>query len=263
MVRDNKKEFIKKFKEADKDNFLDFSRCVRPLDMALWVLWVAKDKIGENKLTGEQIASVIVETQEISVNTNSIINSLNRASDKVHRYYENDEIYFEIMKPGKDHLISQVKEGSIEVLYFEPDKRYTSKRVLSKNILDSFKGELRIVDPYCGERTLDILNDVKNRDVKFLTRLENLRDRERARFLRELHDFKSENPNMEFRNYPHADIHDRYIISSEFFVILGHSIKDLGAKESFAIVLNKDASRNVVEALIENFDRRWKQSSQL
>jgi hypothetical protein len=165
------------------------------------------------------------------------------------------------MKPGKDHLISHIKEGSIEVFYFESDKRYTSKRILSKNILHNLKGELRIVDPYCGERTLDILGNVKNRVVKFITRVENLREKDKKRFLREIKDFKSEHSEIEFKNYPHKDIHDRYIISSELLVILGHSIKDLGAKESFAIILNKDTNKNIVEALIENFNRRWKQSS--
>jgi len=166
------------------------------------------------------------------------------------------------MKPGKDYLIPQ--EGSIEVFYFEPGKRYTSKRLLSKKILDSLKGELKIVDPYCGERTLDVLKDVKNRAIKFLTKVGNLREKERNQFLRELRDFKSENPNkIKFGNYSHTDIHDRYIISSESLVILGHSIKDLGAKESFAIILNKDTNRNIFDALLENFNRRWKQSTPL
>ncbi len=120
---------------------------------------------------------------------------------------------------------------------------------------------MRIVDPYCGERTLDILSNLKNRDIKFLTRVENLRDKERERFLRELKDFKSEHTKIEFKSYPHPDIHDRYIISSDRLVVLGHSIKDLGTKESFAIVLNKDSSKNIVEALIENFNRRWRQSA--
>jgi hypothetical protein len=263
MVRDSKKQFIKNFKEANKDDFPEFSKCVRPLDMALWVLWVAKDNIGENKLTGEQIASVIVETQEISVNSSSITNSLNRASDKVHRYYEKDGIYFEIMKPGKEYLLSLGEKDIVNAFYFEPDSKFTAKKFLKNQIFNSLKGDLKIVDPYCGARTLDILESIKDRPVKFLTRVENLTGRDRDRFMRELIDFKSENTNVEFRNYPHADIHDRYIISPEFLVILGHSIKDLGSKESFAIVLNKDASRNVVEALIENFDRRWKQSNLL
>lgn len=256
-------ELLKKFREVDTCDFPDFHRYETPLERSLWVLWVAKEKLQIKKLTAEQIASIIVEIKEVNVTSRSVTYSLNRAGTKVYIYHENEEVYYKIMKSGEDYLVSQIKKGSIEVFYFEPDKRYTSKRVLSKNILDSLKGELRIVDPYCGERTLDILNNVKNRVVKFLTRVENLREKARNRFLRELQDFKSENPNMEFRNYPHTDIHDRYIISSELLVILGHSIKDLGGKESFAVILNKGTNKNIVEALIENFNKRWQQSNTL
>ena len=131
---------------------------------------------------------------------------------------------------------------------------------MSKNIINNLKGELKIVDPYCNEGTLDILKDVRDREVKVLTRVENLREKQRDRFLREIEDFKSENKNIEFRSYPYKDIHDRYVISSEFLAILGHSIKDLGSKESFVILLNRNTSKNIVDALNENFDRRWKQS---
>lgn len=256
-------ELLKGFREVNTSDFPDFYSYKKPLEKGLWILWVAKEKLGTKKLTAEQIASIIRDVKEISTNAESITKSFNRAGDKIHTYRESGKVYFEIMQPGKEHLISQIKEGSIEVFYFEPDKQYTSKSILSKNILDNLKGELRIVDPYCGERTLDILANVKNRAVNFLTKIENLRDKERNRFLRELQDFKSENPNIEFRNYPNTDIHDRYIISSDFLVILGHSIKDLGSKESFAIILNKDTSKNIVEALIENFNRRWNKSNTL
>ena len=253
-------EISKKFAEINTSDFPDFYDYKNPLKRSLWILWVAKDKLKIKKLTAEQIASIIRNVKEISINAKSITKSFNKAGDKIYIYKESEEVYFEIMKPGKDHLISHIKEGSIEVFYFESDKRYTSKRILSKNILHNLKGELRIVDPYCGERTLDILSNVKNRVVKFLTRVENLREKDKNRFLRELKDFKSEHSKIEFKNYPHKDIHDRYIISSELLVILGHSIKDLGAKESFAIILNKATNKNIVEALIENFNKRWKQS---
>lgn len=254
-------EISKKFAGIDTSDFPDFYDYKKPLKRSLWILWVTKEKLETKKLTAEQIASIIRDVKEISINAKSITQSFNKAGNKIYTYKENEEVYFEIMKPGKDHLISHIKEGSIEVFYFESDKRYTSKRILSKNILHNLKGELRIVDPYCGERTLDILGNVKNRVVKFITRVENLREKDKKRFLRELKDFKSEHSEIEFKNYPHKDIHDRYIISSELLVILGHSIKDLGAKESFAIVLNKDTNKNIVETLIENFNKRWKQSS--
>ena len=254
-------DILNKFKEVDVSDFPDFYTYETPLEKSLWVLWVAKEKLEIKKLDAEQIASIIRDVKEISIDAKSIVKAFNRAGDKIHTYREDGATRFEIMKPGKDHLLFQVKKGSVELFYFEPGRRFTSKRILSKAILNDLKGELRVVDPYCNERTLDILKDVKDSKVKFLTRVENLKDKERNRFLRELQDFKSENKNIEFRSYPHTDIHDRYIIASEFLAILGHSIKDLGGKESFAILLNRNTSKNIVEALIENFDRRWKQSN--
>jgi hypothetical protein len=130
-----------------------------------------KGEIRNKKLTAEQIALIIREVKEVGIDAKSIAKSFNRAGDKIYTYHEKGEVYYEIMKSGKDHLISQVKKGSIEVFYFGPDKRYTSKRILSKNVLNNLKGELRIVDPYCGKRTLDILEGIKNEHVKFLTRI--------------------------------------------------------------------------------------------
>jgi len=250
---------LRKFREVDTRGFPDFYCYNKPLGMALWVLWIARDKFGMRKLSAEQIASVIRDVKEISIDGKSITQSLNRAGDKIHKYQVGNKAYFEIMKPGKELLLSQIKEGSIELFYFEPDKRYTNKKMLSKCILDNLTGELKIVDPYTSERTLDLLRDLKNK-VKFLTRTKNIKDYRLGRFLRDLQDFKSEYSNMEFKDYPHFDIHDRYIISSNHLVILGHSIKDLGAKESFAIVLSRDTNKNIVETLMQNFDRRWKAS---
>jgi hypothetical protein len=259
----NNSSLIKEFSEIDTSPFPDFYTYEKPLERALWVLWVSKEKLGTRRLTAEQIASIVRDVQEISIDARSITNALNRASGKIHTYGEGKETYFEIMQPGKEHLLSQLKEGSVNVFYFEPDKKYTSKRILSKNILASLNGELRIVDPYCGQRCLDVLSDLKNREIRFLTRIDNLKEQERNRFLRELKDYKQENPNTEFRNYPNTDIHDRYVLSSDRLVILGHSIKDLGAKESFAIALNKDGNRDIVTTLTVNFDSKWEKSTPL
>jgi hypothetical protein len=260
MIKNNETELTQRFREVDISDFPDFYNYQKPLEMGLWVLWVSKDKLGVKKLTAEQIASVIRDTKEISVDAQSINNAFKRAEGKIHTHHEGSKTYFEIMKPGKEHLLSLVKQASVEVFYFDPGKRYSTKRILSQNILKEIQGDLQIVDPYCGIRTLDILRDLKDKTIKFLTRVENLNEKERERFLRELQDFKAEYPKIEFRNYSNTDIHDRYIISENELVILGHSLKDLGSKESFAIVLNADSSKNVIEALIEIFNRRWKQA---
>ena len=254
---EDREEFITKFREADKSSIVDFTACEKPLDMALWVLCVAKEKLGQKRLTAKQIASTIIDAEEISITKNSITNALKRALDKVHRYYENGDTYYEIMKPGKEHLLSLQKSDLVNAFYFEPNSRYTAKRLLKNQVFSGLTGSLKIVDPYCSERTLDLLANLKDRPTKVLTRLENLRDREKGKFVREVADFKTENPNVEFRNYPNADIHDRYIISEDKVTLIGHSIKDLGAKESFAVVLGRENYREIYEALNSNFTSRW------
>jgi len=253
--------FVTEFGKVDVSDFPDFYIYKTPLERGLWILWVAKEKLGKGKLTAKQISSIIVNVKEINADSKSIAQAFKKARDRIRATTVGDETYYEIMKPGKDYLLSNVRKGSVALFYFEPGKPFTSKKVLSKDILNNLRGELRIVDPYCNERTLDILKDIKDRNVKFLTKIENLKDEQR--FLRELRDFRSENESVEFRTYPHKDIHDRYIISSDFLAILGHSIKDLGSKESLAILLKRSVSKNIVEALIENFDRRWKQSESI
>jgi hypothetical protein len=256
------KDILSEFEKLDTSEFPDFYSLSNPLDKGLWVLWVAKEKLNIKRLTAEQIASIIREIKEISIDARSITNSFCRAKNKTHTYKENGETYFTIMKPGKDYLLSLVKEGYVEIFYFEPGKPYSNKRIVSKEILNTLKGELKIVDPYCDAKTLDILKEVKNATIKFLSRTDNLKDK-KARFLRQLQDFKAEHSHVEVRDYPYDDIHDRYILSSDGLILLGHSIKDLGNKESFAISLKKDAYKDLVESIIENFVLRWEQSRPL
>ncbi len=268
-------EILEQFRKVGTSDFPDFYSYTRILDKGLWVLWVAKEKLGRKRLTASEVSSIIRDAKEVSIHPFAITQSFKRAGQKIDIHHEVGLTLYEIMKAGKDHLRTVAGEAlvgesatvgavagkdEVQVFYFEAGKKYTPKRLLAKDILAGLTGELRIVDPYCSERTLDCLRDIKGRRVKFLTKLP---QKARERFLRELQDFKSEYPAMEFRDYPNTDLHDRYIISTSSLVILGHSIKDLGGKESFAIILNEAISRNMVEALSENFDRRWKQSTTL
>jgi hypothetical protein len=257
----NNINLIKSFETVDVSDFPDFYNYSKPLEQGLWVLWVSKEKLQIKKLSAEQISKIIREVKEVSIDEKSISTSFNRAGKKVHPYKEEGVIYYEIMKAGKEYLLSNEKTKSMTIFYFEPDKNYSSKRLLVKRVLSNLKGELRIVDPYSDLRTLDVMSSVKNK-ILFMSKLKNFnKTKDRDKFLRELQDFKTEHSNIEFRDYPNNDIHDRYIISDDLIVILGHSIKDLGGKESFAIVLNKRSSKNIHEALVENFNRRWKISN--
>jgi len=257
----NNINLIKSFESIDVSSFPDFYNYTKPLEQGLWVLWVSKEKLQIRKLSAEQISKIIIEVKEVSIGEKSISTSFNRAKKKIHSYKEGDSIYYEIMKAGKEFLLAHEKTSTVTTFYFEPDKKYSSKRLLVTTVLSNLKGDLRIVDPYCNLRTLDVMSGVKNK-VLFMTKLNNInKQKDRNKFLRELQDFKSEHTNIEFGDYQNNDIHDRYIVTDDLIIILGHSIKDLGGKESFAIVLNKSSSKNIHEALIENFNRRWKITS--
>ena len=152
-----------------------------------------------------------------------------------------------------------IKDGAIQVLYFEPGKKYVSKRTLSQNMLSSLKGELNVVDQYGGQRTLDLLRFNDGRTVKLLTKLDTIRNNtEKSSFLREVKDFKSDFPKFEARDYPMNDLHDRYILSDDALVLLGGSMKDLGNKESFAIILRKNANKDIFDTVFEKFKTKWK-----
>lgn len=251
---------LKAFTDVNADGLPEFDNYEKPLEMGLWVLWVAKDKLNITKLTVHQIVDILVNVMEVSVKPRSIVNSFNRAVGQVHVQYDGGEVYYQIMKEGKEHLLASTGRGSLKIYYFEPGRRYSSKRVLRERILDELEGEIKIVDPYCDSGTLDILSKKKSKNIKFLTRIENLRESMKQRFLNDLKDFKLEYDDVEFRSYSKTEIHDRYILSDEKLVILGYSLKDLGAKESFAIVLDKRTSKDVFDALTDNFNRRWKAS---
>ncbi|MCJ7786630.1 hypothetical protein MUP06_00205 [Patescibacteria group bacterium] len=255
---------MEKFRHVKTDGLPEFDNYDKPLEMGLWVLWVAKEKLDVRMLTAYEIADVIVNVMENSIDARAIVNAFNRAKGKkIHIHDIDGETYYEIMGPGKEHLIKKTGEGSIAVYYFEPGKRYQSKRVLATNILADLKGVLKIVDPYGDTGTLDILSKANVEDVQFLIRLDSLSEQNKRRFQRELQDFRSDHPNIKFRNYSKSEIHDRYIISSDKLIILGHSLKDLGSKESFAIKLDKQTAGDIFDTLIGTFNRRWKEASQL
>jgi len=252
---------LENFSKINLDDYPDFYSYKSPLDRGLWVLWVSKEELNTKVLTSEQIASIIREVLEISINSSSIQKSFNRAKDRIHTYKLDTNILYEIMMPGKEYLKSKEKNEYTNILYFEPEKRFSSKRILSKNILQNLEGDLKMVDPYCGVKTLDILIDIDDKIVNFLTRLDNLRSKDKSRFLRYLTDFKKERPMIEFRDYPNSELHDRYILSEDKIVIIGHSIKDLGKKETFAISMNNKNNKNIFQSLLSSFNRRWNNST--
>lgn len=250
-------------KKTDLSNLPNFDNLASPLDLGLWVLLATKENLGLNKLSAKEISEIIVEVLEKTMKYKMIVAAFNRAGEKIHVYQESGVTLYEIMKPGKNYLLQKTSGDSIQLHYFEPGRKYTSKAILCEKILSELKGELKIVDPYCGLSTLDVLLRAKPQSAKILTCTDNLRDNQKGPFIRGLQDFMSDCDTIEFKNYSSSDIHDRYILADDQIILLGQSIKDLGSKESFAIVLGKDAFDDIYTNLFTVFNRRWNQATPL
>lgn len=256
-------QLINKFKKLDYSTLPGFNNLKSPLELSLWVLFVSKEKLGIKKLAAKDISKIITEIMEIRVTEKSVIQSLRRAGNKVSVSRKSNKALYEIMKAGKEYLLLKSNNNKIIVYYFEPEKPFTSKRILSTKILKDLEGELKIIDPYFGVRTLDLLNSIKNKKIMFLTTLNKLEKNVREQVIREIEEFKKENKNVEIKNYINHDLHDRYIISENSIVILGHSIKDLGKKESISVVLPKNVCQDFFVIINEKFNDKWRKAQEI
>lgn len=256
---------LQKFSKVNEEELPDFHSLKSPLEWGLWVLYVGKEQLGINQMSAEDIAWVIREIKEISVEAISISNAFNRTKGKkVHVYRGGTVCTYGIMQSGKTFLSSIRREDEVRVFAFEPGKPFTSKEKLIDKILKDLSGEIKMVDPYCGVGTLDLLHKLEDRVVKILTRIENLgKLRDRDIFLRAFKELKLEKQNVDIRTCPNTDLHDRYIVSDDKLILLGYSLKDLGKKESFAVLMNKNSCPDTYNMMVENFNRRWKISTPL
>jgi hypothetical protein len=250
-----------RFRCADLKAYPDIRTLERCLDRALWVLLVGKDVLATPRLTAREIAEVLVEFAEISVTQNAVMMALNRAGNKVHvrkRSRDDGATTYEVMNKGREHLM-EPGPSTVDALYFTAGQKYTSKRVLADEVLATLKGTIRVVDTYCGPRTLDLLRQTIRHRVKLLTVLANLSTAaDQATLKREINDYKAEFRGAEFRDNQSRDLHDRYVVADDALVLLGHGIKDLGNKESFVIVLPKATCPDLYVAVLSSFDQRWR-----
>ena len=68
-------------------------------------------------------------------------------------------------------------------------------------------------------------------------------------------------PDSEFKAYPSPhELHDRYLLFDKEVWFVGHGIKDIGAKESFVVILQDPFGKEIRSTLRDSFDERWSNS---
>jgi hypothetical protein len=121
----------------------------------------------------------------------------------------------------------------------------------------TLEGELRICDPYFGSGSLIRLHELVGRPIRFLTSKVESTDKAGGVFADRLSEFKVEHPTLEVRKNAGRELHDRYILSEDSLVLLGHGLKDIGKRDSFVVRLGKDQVGDVISDLAAAFDDKW------
>jgi hypothetical protein len=256
-------EVVSKFERLNASDYPDVEKYESPLDAGLWALWVYKDKLRLNDYLNADQISELLRARGVSIKELKLSKAFARAGAKIDAKSEANKTAYKIMNKGIDYLRSKEGKGNVEVFLIEGDKPRRSHQYL-KDVVAKTKGELKILDKYYGLTTLDLLEKIdKKTKVKFLTASLGGNE-DAAKFARQLPHFEKEYPNIELKKYPNSkELHDRYIITSDTLILLGHGLKDLGGKESFVLVFKDEVGQDIRTALSAKFDEKWSNASKL
>jgi hypothetical protein len=152
-------------------------------------------------------------------------------------------------------LLPDEKVDSLVALFVKAGTPHKTRLKL-KSLFKSIKGDIRICDPYYGQRSLIVLDSLTHcNSILFLTKTPDSRE---TTFINQvLVEFQSQNPIVEFRKYQGHELHDRYILSDDELVILGHGLKDIGSKDSCIVRLDKNLASGIMQDIRTSFDQKW------
>jgi hypothetical protein len=235
-----------KFRDANLTGLPPLSGLQDARSQALWVLWVAKDRLNETTMTPAEISSVLRDAYGISVSRQKIEASLSKELAAVVRRKQNGRRAYQLMQVGIDELTAK----SAVVIFVDPQQALSKIRE-TQAVLADLRGALRVCDPYVDGRTLDLLADCKAAaSIRLLTVTVNKRaafERDMKAFIREHGDI------LEVRVASQWALHDRYIIHDDGMLLFGTSLNGLGGKQSFVVSLGEDLRSTVLRA----FDDVW------
>jgi hypothetical protein len=236
----------------------DLHRLRRPLDRVLWSL-AAVSAVGyTSPLLIDQIEELL-RALEVNVRDSQVANALNRAGDLVIRERGFHGPGFKIAFQGRSAVSALLPSADLTVLHFDGGKQWTARRSLLA-ALEQLKGDLAIVDRYYGTRSLEILDalSVRQASIHFLT-AEVGGGEKPAVLQNQARELMREHSNLEIRIADRsANLHDRYVLSRDSLLIVGPGLKDLGKREAFVVLLQKDVAGDMISGLRKTFDSKWK-----
>jgi len=221
-------------------------------------LLIAQEECGVGELSAEHITACL-EAAGVAVRRLSVARALAGAHGFVStRRDGSGDSHFKLMIKGRREIEAVMGANHMSVVRIEQGQPRTA-RLLLADILGQMSGMVRICDPYYGIKSLDSLDHIpKTSPIRFLTHRTNEAGRKLQGALR---DFRTERPNAEFRTAPsNAGLHDRYVLTKDLILILGHGLKDIGGKESFVVRLDRALVPDLIKSVTAYFESTWARS---
>ncbi len=247
----SKPRIKEKYSYIGRDDFKDLER-------GLVILRISRQEFNKPWITAEEISSLLVEVFNLPSTPIGIKRAFakaggaKRVKKPIISKKSDSLILYKLSQAGETLLDRILGEGFLKVLYLGPNSHREAHQKLY-DLVRKLKGkELYISDPYYGVDVLSVIEEIvrAGKRVKFLSYC---RSESATKFSRELVYLRKHYTNkIEVRIYPKKEIHDRYILADDSFVIVGHGIKDIGNKESLVLVVDdrfgKDARKELRHA---------------
>lgn len=255
-----KPTLLQTFDQLPKAQKLRLSEIVKPLELSLITLYIAKKEASTTELTSEHIEACL-EMAGVAIRRESVTKSLSKAGAAIKTTRMGPDTFYKIMTKGEVIAEQALSAGGIQVVSVVAGTPRTSRRELD-DILRQLNSSVCICDPYYGVNTLDSLENIpKTTAVRFLTQKTS---EDRSKLSRQVKDFKKEHGNVTIRIADsQAKLHDRYIVDSACFHLVGHGLKDLGNKDSFIISLEAKLVPDLVQQMQARFEEHWKTGTDL
>jgi DNA-directed RNA polymerase subunit RPC12/RpoP len=150
-------------------------------------------------------------------------------------------------------------EGPPDVWFVQAGKPWTAQRQLDK-VFEDVSGELRICDPYYGRKSLLSLDLLKQcNPIKFLTSKAD--SGESQTITTAIEAWNKENGDaVRFRRAFGRELHDRYIISNNELILLGHGLNDICTNDSFIVRISRDLAGDMIDTVRGSFDEKWEKA---
>lgn len=246
------------FEKLPEEMKLTLDEIDGPMRLGLCALIIAADRCGQVLLSIDEIAEAL-DAAGIHADREKLLRGFARAGKRLSRKEIDGVTKYKATITARRELGSYVSEGPIQLVYVKTGTPRTARKQLG-GILEGLSGVVRILDPYYGKRTLDVLELIPDScEVRFLTAKTTENE---ARLRRAISDFRKEHRATYMRIYPRPrNIHDRYIIDDRELLIIGHGLKDIGGRESFIIRIDESIAGGIVREIRESFDAKWEESS--